>query len=167
MKSLKFARLTALAVLVAGASSAFAADSTTLAVSATVTGTCKLYTSAGGGALGAGTLTMGFGGIDPTSAGPATATTDVFFKCTKGSTPAFTVGGSATSPYGGTLTGSGTATGNSMTYSIAWTAPGAGSGAGFGVNAQSVTLNGSILAAQFSIAAAGPYAETVTISLAP
>lgn len=167
MAHFKFARFAALAAVLAGASGAYAADSTTLAVSANVTGTCKLYTSATGGALGAGTLTMGFGGIDPTSAGPATASTEVYFKCTKGQTPAFTIGGSATSPYTGSLVGSGTALGSNMAYTIAWTTPGAGSGAGFGANAQNLTLNGSILAAQFSAAAVGPYAESVTVSLNP
>ena len=101
------------------------------------------------------------------SATPATTTTDVFFKCTKGSSPAFTVGTATASPYNGTLVGSGTAASNSMTYTISWTAPTAGSGAGFNVNAQSLTLSGSIPVAQFQAAAAGPYAENVTISLAP
>ncbi len=162
-----FARLAVLAALAVGASSAFAADSTDLTVTATVTGTCKLYTAAAGGLLGGTALTMGFAGIDPTSAGPATASTEVFFKCTKGSTPAFTIGGAAASPYSGTLTGSGTAAGDTMSYTIGWTAPGAGSATGFAVNAQSVTLNGSILATAYSAAKAGPYGETVTISLAP
>ncbi|WP_427913846.1 spore coat protein U domain-containing protein [Ramlibacter sp. MMS24-I3-19] len=175
MKSLKLARAAAVAAIAALCGTAFA-DTATLNVSATVTGVCKLYSSASGGVLASGSALgpMGFGGIDPTSTGNATASSAVYYRCTKGQTPTFTFSGSGTtvttasgSSYTGTLTGSGTASGSSMTYNITWgSAPGTATGFA-AATADSLPLSGTIAPAQFQAALVGPYADTVNITLAP
>jgi spore coat protein U-like protein len=163
MKSLKFARLAAVAAVATLSSAAFAADSTTLAVSATVNGVCKLTNSSG--TVGAVPLSMSWaGGIDPTSTGNAdTAAVPVYFKCSLGSSPVLSVGGSNTGTYGGTATGAG----GNLAYSVIWTNPVAGSGAGFSAGVQTVNLVGRISQAAYQAANAGTYTDSVAVTLAP
>ncbi|WBY03760.1 hypothetical protein PE066_09580 [Ramlibacter tataouinensis] len=159
------ARLAALTLAAVACGPSLAADNTTLNVSATVQGVCKLYTSATGAALGAGTLAMAFT-LDPSVGGAATQTTDVFYKCTSGTSAIAIQLAGAGSPYAGTLTGTGTALGNSIPYSISWTNP-ATAGAGFASDAQFVTLTGTIAAADYIAKLAGPYGQNVPLTLTP
>jgi spore coat protein U-like protein len=155
MKSLKFARIAAVALAAAASSAAFAAagDTQSLTVNATVSGACKMSTIS----------PMAFT-LDPTVGTDQTASTTVQYKCTKGVTPGtFTVGGVAAN-YSGSLANGG----NTMPYSIAWTAPStAGSGLGSGVTPISVTLTGTILGTDYVNAAAGTYTQTISVTVAP
>lgn len=158
----KFARLAALAALIAAG--AAQAGTGTLSVNASVPGTCK-FTA---------TPAMNFT-IDPSAAGPATASSVIKYKCTKNTgAGVFDVGG-ATNGTTGYSSGAGAAlvggTGNTDTlqYSITWTNPGAFTGAGFGASAAegSVTLNGSIAATQYQNATPDTYTGSVTLTINP
>ena len=163
MKSLKFARLAAVAAVATLSSAAFAADSTTLAVSATINGVCKLTNS--GGTLGPVPLTMSWaGGIDPTSTGNAdTAAVPVYFKCSLGSSPVLSVGTSNTGTYNGTATSAG----GNLNYWVICTNRAAASGAGFSAAVQQVNLVGRITQAAYQAANAGTYTDSVSVTLAP
>lgn len=156
MKSLKFARIAAVALAAAASSAAFAAAGSTqsLTVNATVSGACLM----------SAIPSMNFT-LDPTVGTNQTATTTVQYKCTNGVTPAtFTVGGSGTGSYSGSLA-NGAAL---MPYTLAWTAPTtAGSGLGSGVTPISVLLTGTILGTDYVNAAAGTYTQTISVTVAP
>ena len=136
--------------------SAFAGNTQTMAVSATITGTCKLQSS----------TAMAFGSIDPSSLTAATATAAVTYKCTSGTAPtALTaVGANDSAGQKRMLTGASTY----MNYSIAFTAPTtAGNGFGTGSTATTVSVTGTVAVADFSNAVAGAYADTLTFTIAP
>lgn len=155
MKSLKIARIAAVALVAAASSSVFAApgDTQQLVVTANVSGVCRLTS----------VPAMNFT-LDPSVGTDKTATSSVVYKCTKNTAPAtFTVGGVAAS-YTGSLSG----TGGTMPYSIAWTAPTtAGSGLGASVTGVTVTLTGTVLGTDYVNAAAGSYTETIDVVIAP
>lgn len=156
-----------LAVATAAALSlpAFAADSQNMAVSATVSGICKLTS----------VPAMTFPALDPSVNAPvSTAAIPVVYKCTKG-TPAgaFTVGASATGTYTsgatsatGALVGTGANT-DVLQFSIAWAVPGAWTGLGFGNAGNTVNLTGTIVYAQFQNATADTYSKNVAITIDP
>jgi spore coat protein U-like protein len=157
MKSLKIARIAAVA-LVAAASSAAFADSATLNVTANITGACKMSLSG----------PMAFGTLDPSNAVDVTTSATATYKCTKGQAAGtFAVGAitDGTAGYSSTI-GNGTDT---IAYAVNWTAPGAFTGAGFGAAAasQSVTLNGKILGTAYPNASAGNYTGNVAVSITP
>jgi spore coat protein U-like protein len=155
-------------VLVLGlvASAAFAADNQTLNVSATVTGTCKLIS----------VPPMSFT-LDPTSASNGAATSNVTYRCTKGTAPTgFTVGGasaatgfsSGTTAATGALVGAIVGNTDVLPYSISWTAPStAGSGMGTGVTPVTVALSGSIANSAFINATADTYSGSVAVVINP
>lgn len=143
----------ALVVATTGCGLALAAGSTTLAVTATVLGTCK---------FSALSTPLAFGTIDPSSTVNATAAASVLYKCTKGTTSAgvtFTTGGTAR-----TMTGPGAVT---MGYSVTLTG-GTQTGTGFGTG-QDLTLAvaGTITPAQFQNATVGAYLENVLLDITP
>ena len=154
------AKLLAVALISAGLVSpaAMAASTThTLAVSATVVGNCKFNT--------AGPTTLAFGSIDPSAAAPATATASVTFRCTTGTTSSMTsddglydVAGAPRMKDAGT---------NYLPYSIGLVGTAqAGTGHGAGQD-KTLTVNGTVAVADFQNAAAGAYADTVTLTIAP
>jgi spore coat protein U-like protein len=164
MARFKFARTAALALIALGGSVAFAGDTGTLNVSASVPSTCKFTAIPN----------MGFT-IDPSAAGPATATSSVKYKCTKNTVGgAFAVGGVSNGATGyasgaaSALAGTGGNT-DKLEYSISWTNPAAFTGGGFGALAaeQTVLLTGSIAATQYQNATPDTYSGTVTITIAP
>ena len=154
MKSLKFARIAAVALVAAASSSVFAApgDTQQLVVTANVSGVCRLTS----------VPAMTFA-LDPAVGTDPTKTSDVVYKCTKDTAPGtFTVGGVA-SNYSGSLSGPA-----SMPYTITWTAPTAkGSGLGSSVTGVTVTLTGKILGTDYVNAAAGAYTQTIDVVIAP
>ncbi len=140
-------------VMIAG--NALAADSNTLTVSASVTGTCR---------FSSGTSTLNFGALDQSSAADANATGNTQFWCTRNAT--YTVGAnnglyfdtarrmrhaSETTEY--------------IPYNLTFT-PTAGTGTG---KTSPITLNlsGTITNANYVNALAGNYADTVTLSITP
>ena len=154
MKKILLASLIATAF---GAStSAFAGNTQTMAVSATITGTCKLQSS----------TAMAFGSIDPSSLTAASASAAVTYKCTNGTAPTSltAVGANDSAGQKRMLTGASTF----MNYSIAFTAP-TTAGTGFGplTTATTVSVTGTVAVADFANAAAGAYADTLTFTIAP
>jgi len=153
-------------VLAVAAFAATTAFADTLNVSATITGTCKLIS----------VPAMAFT-LDPTVGTNGTATSAVTYRCTKGTSPTgFTVGGnSAATGYSsgatvatGALKGDIAANTDLLPYSISWTAPStAGTGMGTGVTPVTVTLNGTILNADFVNATADTYRGTVAVVITP
>ena len=140
------------------ASAAQAGSSTgTMAVSATVSGTCKITTAAG---------TLAFGTIDPSIVAAAVTTSTTFaYKCTTGLTPLSMsnnlgvnfVGAQAKMASGANL----------LNYSVAFAAQTLTAGTGFGTGsvATTITENGTIALVDAQSAAAGSYTDTVTITL--
>jgi len=158
-------KLIALALAATGAlvsTSALAASTThTLSVSATVTGNCK-FNSAGPTTL---TIATGGGVIDPSAAGPATGSVGVAFRCTTGTTSSIAAddGLNSTGP-GARRVANG---GNFMPYSLTLTnAAQVGSGFGAGQD-KTLTVDGSITAANYQNATAGGYTDTVTLTITP
>jgi spore coat protein U-like protein len=126
----------------------------TLNVSASVNGVCRFDV--------AGPTALAFGAIDPTSASAATATANVTFKCTNGTTSAITKAGANDS--GGHRLKNGT---NFLPYTAAMTGD-AQAGTGFAVGQEkTVTIDGSIAPADFQNAPAGAYTDTLTLTITP
>lgn len=143
-------------------SQVFAADTGSVQVSATVQGICKLTATPA--------MSWGSPGIDPTGTADTTATSTVKYRCTKGtSAGTFSVGGSATGTYNGTLTGA-LASPDTMAYKITWSTDySAFSGVGFAPTAAegSVLLTGTITAAAYGAVKADTYSQTVSVSITP
>ena len=156
-------KLTALALAAAlGVAPAFAGSTThTLSVSATVTGNCK-FNSAGPTTL---TIATGAGVIDPSAAGPATGTVGITFRCTTGTTSAIAAddGLHSTGP-GARRVNNGV---NFMAYAMVLTnAAQVGSGFGAGQD-KTVTVDASIVAANYQNAVAAAYSDTVILTITP
>jgi spore coat protein U-like protein len=171
--STKIIKLTALAsaVLAAGfvmSTGAIAGGTTPLTVNAKISGVCKVTTAPG---------LLDFGTIDPSGGANATATATFVMKCTTG-----TLSTAATDGAGaGGLHSSGgfkrmqhsvTATAF-LPYAIVYAGDTGFAGAGFGGAAatKTVTINGTVLVADYAGALATTgvqvYADTVTITVNP
>lgn len=147
----------AIAAVLATASGLAAADTLNMTVQASVVGTCKLVT----------VPTLDFGTLDQVNA-PAVnpAAVNVQYRCTKNTAPAgFTVGGSATGSYAGSLS-NGT---DNIAYSITWAAPATqGSGLGTTVTPVDVPLTGSMPGgANYQNVSAGAYTQSVAVVITP
>ena len=154
-------RYLALSMLAAGAmSSAFGADTYSLAVSATVLGRCK-FTQAAGQTL---TITNTVGGIDPSLAGPATGNATITYKCTANQAPAFTTDTGTHVSAGNMRVADGA--GNFMIYTLGLAGGGNGSGFGAGQD-KTLTVSGTITSANYVAAPAGTYTDTVVVSVNP
>ena len=140
------------ALLASSAGFAAAADSTTLAVTATVTGLCK---------FSATSTPLAFGAVDPSLTVDKVVTANVLYKCTKGTASA---GVTATGGTARTMTGPAAST---MGYTLGFSG-GTSTGTGFG-SGQDLTLvvTGTITAAQYQNATAGAYSENVTLNITP
>lgn len=140
----------AAAALLCAAGFAQAAGSANINVSATVQSICKFQ---------AASTNLAFGNLDP-SAGAATTSTSIDYKCTNGSvapTVSFNSGtGSRTMTSGA----------NNLAYTITLGSTVAGTGFGSGQE-KSLTIDGSIAAADIENAQAGAYTETVQINITP
>jgi spore coat protein U-like protein len=140
-------------VLVTGV--AFAADSNTLTVQASVTGTCK---------FSSGTSTLDFGALDPNSASDGAANTSVNFWCTKNAN--YTVSANNGAHFGsGSRRMQGPTAADLIPYGLSYS-PSTGTGSGK-TTAIALALTGSILNADYVNAAVGSYSDTVTLSITP
>jgi hypothetical protein len=141
-----------IATLTCAAGLAAAADSQTLAVSATVSAMCKFSVAS---------TPLAFGAIDPSLTTDATMTANVLYKCSKGtpSTGVNAAGGATRS-----MTGPGAST---MAYTLGFSGD-TQTGKGFG-SGQDLTLvvTGTITAAAYQNASAGAYSENVTLNITP
>ncbi len=128
----------------------------TMAVSATVNGTCKITTTP---------TPMGFGTIDPsTVTAPTLANSSFAYKCTNGLTPlslADNTGANKSGTQARMISGT-----NFLNYAYTYTATlAAGTGFGSGSAATTITVNGTVSLADAQSASAGVYADTVTFTL--
>jgi hypothetical protein len=153
-------RILAFSLLTAGlCSSAIAADTYSLAISAQVLGRCK-FTQAAGATL---TITNTVGGIDPSLAGNATGTANITYRCTTGQAPAFTTDTGTHVSGGNMRVASGV---NFMTYTLALA--GGGNGTGFGAGQdKTLAITGTITNANYVAAPVGTYTDTVVVSVNP
>ncbi len=140
------------ASLACAAGLAAAADSTTLAVSATVSAKCK---------FSAASTPLAFGVIDPSLTTDATMTANVFYRCSKG-TPS-----SGVTASGGTARTMAGPSSDTMAYTLGFSG-GTQTGTGFG-SGQDLTLvvTGTITSGAYQNATAGAYAENVTLDITP
>lgn len=132
------------------------ADTQSVTVQANVQGLCKFNTGQ--------SPVMDFGTIDPSGSTSATASVNVLYRCTKGTAV------TAVTPTGArTLAGTGTAAGDTMSYTLAVTSGGTGTtGTGFGTgNDLTLALGGTITAANYQNKTVGAYSETVTVTITP
>jgi spore coat protein U-like protein len=169
-KSIKL-NVLASAVIAAGlvmSNGAFAGGTAPLTVNAKISGLCKVTTAPG---------TLDFGLIDPSGLANATASATFVMKCTNGITSTAATDGGAT---GGLHNGGGfkrmqhsvTATAF-LPYAITYSNDTGLVGTGFGAGGatQTVTVNGTVLVADYAgaLATTGAevYADTVTITVNP
>jgi hypothetical protein len=145
----------ALGMLASG--SAHAADSVSVTVNATIIGVCKFFTASPVVNI---TNTGSGSNIDPSLAASAVGNAAITYRCSNGTTPVFTVPGTATVTCGAC---SGTPT---MTPVITSANTGAGTGLGTGKD-QTLTVTGTIVQANFQNAAAGAYTGSMTVDVAP
>lgn len=136
-----------------GNTSALAADTATVTVSATVVGTCKFNSG------GSATFTL-----DPSVGGNVSGTvTQPQFWCTKGATYNITdndglyVSGGAQRMKHATLA-------EHIPYSFTYAAAGTGTGPGTPIT---MNIASEVVAADYLNASAGSYADTVTLSITP
>ena len=133
-----------------------ATDTATMAVSATVSGTCKITTNS---------TPMAFGPIDPSTVSVApTATSTFSYKCTTGKSPTALTDDKGANEVGVQMRmASG---GNFLNYGIAYTATlAAGTGFGSGSTATTITVNGTIPLNDAQNAVAATYGDSVIFTL--
>jgi spore coat protein U-like protein len=148
MKQNRIAHAVAVVLLASASGAAFASDSQSLTVTATVSAVCKFV------AVPAISFT-----IDPSLTGNQTGNATVTYKCTNGQSPTF-------------ATGAGTLTGRTLTFGAATMAydlsvSGATAGDGFSGAAQSMTLTATVGQAAYQDAVAGAYTETLSLTVNP
>jgi len=151
---MKKVRMALIAVAVVAMAGNAMADTTTVAVSATVVGTCKF--TAGG--------SIPFGNLDPSVGSDQTPTpTQPTFWCTKGR--AYTITDDDGLNESGTTHRMKHATLNEfIPYSFTYT--GAGTGAG-PASVFTMDIASTVLGADYANASAGSYADTVTLTILP
>jgi hypothetical protein len=152
------AALVGLAALVS-AMPASASDSVSVTVNATVIGVCKFFNTSTP-VLNINNTGTG-SNIDPSQTGDATGNATVAYRCSNGTTPAFSIPSPSVSVTCALCTGT-----PSMTATIGLTSGGAGTGMGSGNN-KNLTVSGTITEATYVNAAAGSYTGTVTVSVTP
>jgi len=138
------------------AAPAIAGDTATLAISATVSGTCKFTTAS---------FNMNFGTLDPSAAANQSQSTALTYKCTKGqAATSFSFDGDATSPASVNIT-NGT---DNIPVALTWAVP-ATLGSGFGTGSTAITMNvtGAFLATDYDSVSAGVYTKNVAVVVAP
>jgi len=132
---------------------AYAGDTNTLTVSASVTGTCKFNSA---------TSALAFGALDPSSTGNATAAGATTYWCTKGTVASTAADNGANYSAPNRRMTNGT---EYIPYSMTLTG-GTQTGAGKGTPL-TLSLAGTITNADFINASAGAYADTVTLTVTP
>ena len=138
------------AALTAGA--AHAGGTQSVSLNATVLNVCLFQTQ-----TPSITIANTGSSIDPSLAGPATGSTTVSYKCTKGAAAALT------SPPATGSVSTGGATPSTMSVGLVYGALAAGNG--FGQAAQTFTVTANITQANYQDSPAGTYTGTVTLTI--
>ena len=147
----------ALAVLAAGGA-AWAADTNTLTVSASVTGTCKFQAPK--------TSTLDFGALDPSVGVDTTVSATTQFWCTKGVTTSPFAYGQGLYFAGGKNNMRDAVSGDVIPYTIDSLTPDGNANAGPG-SPRTLTIAGTVLATDYTSKAAGTYSDTVLLTINP
>jgi len=141
--------------MLAMAGSAMASGTNTLTVSASVTGTCKFVS---------GTSTLNFGALDPSSSSDVNGSGTTTFWCTKGTTQTLSAGNGANWD-GSKRNMLDTVSSDKIPYTLTLT-PDGGTNQGPG-SPRTLTINGTILNADYISKTAGSYSDTVTLNITP
>lgn len=144
MKKTKLAALALSLVGVLAAGNAVAADTATLTVQAQVLGTCNFDTAG---------ATLDFLSIDPTLGAGATAQTTITYTCTNGTAYTFA------NPAGGAMTGA--TLSDNLPFALAYDVAG-GTGTG---SSETLTIDGTITAANLALVRADTYSGSVTLDI--
>ena len=144
----------ALAVLAAGGA-AWALDTNTLTVQASVLGTCKFSTA---------TSTLNFGALDPSSPVLVNGSSSTQFWCTKGVTTGAVTATNGTNWSGSSRRMAGPG-GDLIPYSLSIT-PDGNPNAG-PASPRTLGIAGTVLAADYTGVSAGSYSDTVTLTINP
>lgn len=142
------------AVALALGSNAFAAGTTTISISGTVSATCAFVTTG---------YVMPFGALDPSSTTPATQTTLISYQCTNGTAASSVKINGVASPTSVNIVNGA----SNLPVSLTWTVP-ATTGTGFGAAAPiTFNVNGSIAVADLNTAISGAYTGSFSVALLP
>ena len=146
-----------LAVLAAGGA-AWAADTNTLTVQASVTGSCKFV---------AATSALNFGALDPTIGVDVNGSTTTQFWCTKGlQTQVTLAAGLGLNPAGGIRQMKDSASTDLIPYSL--TPPTLDTGTNQGPDfPRTLTISGTVLGANYAGKSEGNYSDTVLLTFTP
>ncbi|GAB4227446.1 MAG: hypothetical protein OHK0028_00120 [Deltaproteobacteria bacterium] len=151
----RMAFLVAIAALVAGGA-AWAADTNTLTVQASVVGTCKFVSS---------TSTLNFGALDPSAGTDVNGSTTAQFWCTKGVNTDSITAGQGLNYSGSKNQMKDSVSGEFIPYTLTLTKDGStNNGPG---SPRTLTIAGNVLGADYTGKSAGSYSDTVTISINP
>ncbi len=153
MKSLTI--LTSLALLALGGA-AWAADTNTLTVTASVTGTCKFSAAAS---------TLNFGALDPSTPVAVNGSASPQFWCTKGVTTDLITAGLGLNPAGSTRQMKDSVSLELIPYSLVLTPDGATNQGP--ASPRTLNIAGTVAAADYTGKAAGNYSDTVVLTLNP
>jgi spore coat protein U domain-containing protein, fimbrial subunit CupE1/2/3/6 len=132
---------------------AYAADNHTITVAAAVSGTCKFNSAAS-------TINLT---VDPTAVTTLSPTGTVLYKCTKTTTPAFTLTSTSTSSTTGGDLISGT---ENFAYTFSSTGGGNGTGMGSGQD-KTLTVTVNVDQALAANVTPGTYSDTITVNVTP
>jgi spore coat protein U-like protein len=152
----KLLAITAAAAVMAMAGSVMAADSNTLTVSASVTGTCKFSSP---------TSTLNFGALDPSVGTNVNGSTTTNFWCTKGvSTDAIVAGNGLNFAVGKRQMKDAVST-DVIPYTLTLTKDG---NANVGpATPRTLTVAGNVLGTDYTAKTAGSYSDTVVLNITP
>lgn len=145
----------ALALLAAGGA-AWAADTNTLTVTASVSGTCVFNSL---------TSTLNFGALDPSTPVAVNGSTNTQFWCTRGVTTDLITADLGLNPAGATRQMRDSVSTDLIPYSLTLT-PDGSTNQGPG-SPRTLGISGTVLAADYTGKTAGNYSDTVTLTIAP
>ena len=145
----------ALAVLAAGGA-AWALDTNTLTVQASVLGTCKFSTA---------TSTLNFGALDPSTPVLVNGSSTTQFWCTKGVTTNTVTASLGANPAGATRQMRDAVSTDLIPYTLTLTPDGLANGGPTAT--RTLDIAGTVLAADYTGKTAGSYSDTVTLTLTP
>jgi len=134
---------------------AIAADTNTLTVTASVTGTCKFVT---------GTSTLDFGALDPSLGTNVNGSGSTTFWCTKGTVEAIAAGNGSNWD-GSKRNMRDPVSTDLIPYTLTLT-PDGGTNQGPG-SPRTLTIAGQVLGTDYTTKSAGSYTDTVTLTITP
>ena len=134
-----------------------AADTNTLTVQASVTGTCKFVS---------GTSTLTFPALDPSSGATVNGSTTTQFWCTKGVTTDAVAAGNGANWDGAKRNMKDTVSGDLIPYTFTSLTGDANSNAG-PASPRTLTINAQVLGPDYTTKTAGTYSDQVQLTINP